>query len=279
MVFTQYQTAAAFANDVLPVLKAHEIQNNLLYRNIGDGNVMLTVKADDGRVLLVATRTPPHRMVMYERGNVHDEQAVAFFAKSLYENGLDADHFMTNAELAQSFIRHYGAASGKRFVPDQRLALSVTDHASKPQTLVRGALRLATEADMHFLPYWCADFTVACNIGAYDLQSGLENAERLIAERQLFLWEDGAPVSMAATHRQVTGCRFIGYVYTPPQLRGKGYASACVSNLTESLLTDEFPRCALYIDCANPISNAIYEKIGYRRIDLVEQYRAITSEL
>ena len=277
--FTQYPTAAAFSDDVLSVLKTHEIQNNLIYRNIGDGNILLTVKDDDDRVLLVAARTPPHPMVLYERDNLHSEQAAAFFAKSLQEHGIDVDFLMTNSELAQSIVRHYGAAAGKEFVNNQRLVLSVTDRAVKPKRMARGKLRLATQADMHFLPYWCADFNVACSIGAYDLQNGLESAQRQVADENIYLWDNGTPVSMAAAHRKVTGCRFVGYVYTPPHLRGNGYASACVYSLTDRLLTKKYPRCALYIDCANPISNGIYEKIGYEPTGYVEQYKEILKQL
>ncbi|HPJ02144.1 MAG TPA: GNAT family N-acetyltransferase [Candidatus Limiplasma sp.] len=273
MRFTQYETAEAFSKDVLDSLNRHAIQNNLLYRNIGDGKVMLTVKDDTGHVLLIADRTPPHPLVMYEHDNRHSEAVVAFFARSLYERNIDIDFLFTEDQLAQSFIRHYAAVSGKRFHPEQRLALSVTDHATPPGRMTPGRLRLATQDDLYYLPHWCADFNVACAIGAYDLQAGVENAKKLVEEQQLYVWEDGIPVSIAASHRKVTGCLIIGYVYTPPQLRGKGYASACVYTLTRDLLTDEYPQCALYIDCDNPVSNHIYEHIGYRRIGIHQQYR------
>ena len=253
MRFTQYETAEAFSHDVLESLNRHAIQNNLLYRNIGDGKVMLTVKDDQGQVLLTADRTPPHPLVMYEHDNRHNEEAVAFFARSLYENNIDIDFLFTEDQLAKvsSATTRRQAASTSH--PEERLALSVTDHASPPDRMPPGRLRLATEDDLYYLPHWCADFNVACAIGAYDLQAGVENARKLVAEQQLYLWEDGVPVSMAASHRKVPSCRLIGYVYTPPQLRGKGYASACVYTLTRNLLTDEYPQCALYIDCNNPI--------------------------
>jgi predicted GNAT family acetyltransferase len=38
----------------------------------------------------------------------------------------------------------------------------------------------------------------------------------MIAGSILFIWEDAYPVSMAAAVREVTDCRFIGHVYTPP---------------------------------------------------------------
>ena len=58
----------------------------------------------------------------------------------------------------KSFIQHYGDATGKQFLLTQSLVLSVTDRATPPQTMAPGRLRLATQDDQLYLPYWCADF-------------------------------------------------------------------------------------------------------------------------
>ncbi len=277
MQFTQYATAEAFERDVLTVLKRHAIENNLLYVNIGDGKIMLTVKDDAGQVLLVADRTPPHPLVLYGRDNQCDDETLAFFARSLFANDIAIDFVFAEHTLAERFIREYGKLSGKRFAPAQRLALSVTDHATPPASMAAGKLRLATDDDLWFLPYWCADFNVACDIGGYDLSAAVETAKRLVGQQQFYLWDDGVPVSMVSSHRSVTGCRMVSYVYTPPHLRGKGYAKACVYTLTRELITPASPRCALYVDCNNPISNRIYEQIGYQRTGIYQQYREVNS--
>ncbi len=54
-------------------------------------------------------------------------------------------------------------------------------------------------------------------------------------------------------------------MYTPPELRGHGYATSLVADLSALLL----PRgrgCTLFTNLANPTSNAIYERIGYARV-------------
>jgi uncharacterized protein len=64
-------------------------------------------------------------------------------------------------------------------------------------------------------------------------------------------------------------------VYTPPALCRRGYASACVAALSARLLTEGRRLCFLYTDLANPTSNAIYQKIGYRPvydIDDIDEY-------
>ncbi len=58
----------------------------------------------------------------------------------------------------------------------------------------------------------------------------------------------------------------INYVYTPPELRGRGYATACVAALSRALLEAGNRYCCLYTDLANPTSNAIYRRIGYRPV-------------
>jgi hypothetical protein len=55
-------------------------------------------------------------------------------------------------------------------------------------------------------------------------------------------------------------------VYTPPELRGNGYATALTAEVSQRLLDGGRTFCFLYTDAANPTSNAIYERIGYRKV-------------
>jgi predicted GNAT family acetyltransferase len=55
-------------------------------------------------------------------------------------------------------------------------------------------------------------------------------------------------------------------VYTPPELRGRGYASALVARVTQHLLDGGRDYCFLYTDLANPTSNKIYVNVGYEYV-------------
>jgi uncharacterized protein len=90
----------------------------------------------------------------------------------------------------------------------------------------------------------------------------------------LWLWEDGEPVSMAGhTGPTPHGIR-IGPVYTPPDLRGRGYAGALVGEVTRHLLDEEgFRFCFLFTDLSNPTSNRLYERLEYRPVRDVLNYR------
>jgi predicted GNAT family acetyltransferase len=79
------------------------------------------------------------------------------------------------------------------------------------------------------------------------------------------LWVvNGTTVAMAAAVRSSSVAATVGQVYTPPEHRGQGYASALVAQLSQHLLDRGAPRCLLFTDAANPTSNKIYQRIGYQ---------------
>jgi RimJ/RimL family protein N-acetyltransferase len=79
-----------------------------------------------------------------------------------------------------------------------------------------------------------------------------------------FAWAvDGQPVSMARRRRPLLGGWTISGVYTPPALRGRGYAAAAVQALSATLLAEGASYVVLYTDRTNPISNRLYARIGF----------------
>ena len=55
----------------------------------------------------------------------------------------------------------------------------------------------------------------------------------------------------------------INAVYTPNQLRGKGYASSCVAALCREILSGGKRFCTLFADVENPTANGIYQRLGF----------------
>jgi predicted GNAT family acetyltransferase len=91
--------------------------------------------------------------------------------------------------------------------------------------------------------------------------------------RVLYVWEDGGqPRSLAGyTGFTPNGVR-IGPVYTPPEQRRHGYASAVTAAVSQLLLDSGRRFCFLFTDLANPTSNAIYQAIGYRPVVDMDMY-------
>jgi predicted GNAT family acetyltransferase len=74
-------------------------------------------------------------------------------------------------------------------------------------------------------------------------------------------------VSFAGRTRIAAGTGRVAPVYTPAELRGRGYAGAATSAVTRQLLDAGADDVVLFTDLANPTSNALYQRLGYRPIE------------
>jgi len=127
---------------------------------------------------------------------------------------------------------------------------------------VTGSFRVATDADAPLLDRWHKQFVDAIEGGGRAASPLTQH----LAGGRVGLWEDdGRPVSMAYASPANGGVTRISGVWTPPDLRGHGYASGVVAALSTARL-EAGEACMLYTDLANPTSNAIYQAMGYRRI-------------
>jgi predicted GNAT family acetyltransferase len=71
----------------------------------------------------------------------------------------------------------------------------------------------------------------------------------------------------------------ISTVYTPPALRGRGYASAMVAAASQHALDGGAAACTLNTDLANPTSNKIYQAVGYRPVRDTQIWRFASALL
>lgn len=139
-----------------------------------------------------------------------------------------------------------------------------------PPRVPAGDLRPATYADLPLALAWYAAFFVDADQQA-GRPVGTHAAEvpppdemlRRIASGDLWIWEvDGTPVHLSALNPPSFGAARIGPVFTPPEHRGRGYAGATVAALAQIALDAGAAPC-LFTDQANPVSNALYARIGF----------------
>ena len=105
-------------------------------------------------------------------------------------------------------------------------------------------------------------------------EEAIERVDGHISRCSLHVWEDGGrAVSVAAAVAPTPHGIRINNVYTPPELRGRGYAGALVAALTEHVLDSGRQFAFLHTDLSNPTSNALYVRIGYRRVAELQMLR------
>jgi predicted GNAT family acetyltransferase len=139
-----------------------------------------------------------------------------------------------------------------------------------PPRDVPGALRGAAPSDRELLAQWTAAFDD--DTGARDRSDPEQEVDRRLRAGRLAVWDVGGAVSMAMTREPALGVARVSGVYTPPEHRGHGYASACVAALSAEVLATDADTCILYTQLANPTSNAIYRAIGYEPVGEIVRY-------
>lgn len=169
-------------------------------------------------------------------------------------------------EAAAAFGSAWRDGTGGLVEVHRRMRLYRLAELAWPDPMPPGTPRVAGDADVALLTHWFNAFAREVDdLNASDREAAVREK---LGYRGLTLWEDaGRPVSLAGLTRQVAGMVRVGPVYTPPELRGRGYAGAVTAELSRSALAAGAEEVLLYTDLANPVSNSVYQRIGYRPVE------------
>ena len=227
--------------------------------------IYLAAVETDCEIVGCAFRTPPYKLGI--TGMPGDAlPALAEDVADVYEV-LPA--VLGPAAKAQRFADLWSGIWGVRARLGMRQRIYQLDAVQLSEHRPPGGMRKADAGDMGLVADWMAAFNAEAGVPGGDPR---RRAEERIREGAIFLWEDEQPVSMAGiVGRTPNGVR-IGYVYTPPELRGRGYATIVTAALSQRFLGSGFRFCFLYTNLANPTSNRIYQRIGYRAVCDVVDY-------
>jgi len=210
----------------------------------------------DDVVVYGALRTPPWPMLTSELSDA------AWFATEWMSHDPDVPGVSGPPTAARAISHAWSEATGR----PTRLARSEAIHAltevSDPPRRAAGTLRAPTADDRERVISWLQAFND-------EVRDGVGEPEQVLNDRAtqagIFLWDDRQPVCLVGCSPVVNRVARVAPVYTPPELRGRGYAGTAVAALSRRLLEHDADRCMLYTDLANPTANKIYAEVGYVR--------------
>jgi ribosomal protein S18 acetylase RimI-like enzyme len=134
-----------------------------------------------------------------------------------------------------------------------------------PPPAPAGAARTATAADRDLLLRWTDGFHEDIGERGQNIAGQVDD---LLEFGGVTLWESGGePVSMAGRSRAAAGMARILNVYTPPDQRGHGFGGAATVAATRAALDEGVQEVVLFTDQANPTSNGLYQRLGFRPIE------------
>jgi predicted GNAT family acetyltransferase len=259
-------------------LGAREAEHNLIFgissyvrdqpNVFGDEPPYFAAVLAGERVVAAALRTPPHNLVLSE---IDDPDAIDRLVADRLADDLPG--VLGPVEHARGFAERWAAAAGRswrRHLSERIFRLRAVI-APPP---VPGRLRIATPGDRALVVAWMRAFTDEA-LGGDDPATSEAMTDRWLEGRgrTLYLWDDEGTVSLCGVGGATPHGIRIGPVYTPPEARRRGYASALVAEASQLQLDSGRRFCFLFTDLANPTSNHVYQTIGYEPIRDVDEYR------
>jgi predicted GNAT family acetyltransferase len=231
----------------------------------GDHPYMAAVM-DGDRVVMAALRTPPHRVVLSE---IDDRAFLAPLVADLSSHpASDLPGVMGPVPGVETFAELWATRSGRTARRTQAERIFRLEHVNEIRR-PSGAMRDIVEADRPLLRDWLRAFAAEAvpEDPVIEPDPIIDRALAGSPIRGLRLWEDGGrSVSFAGFGGPTPNGIRIGPVYTPPELRARGYATALVADLSAERLAQGKRFCFLFTDLANPTANHIYQEIGYEPV-------------
>lgn len=281
MQVRRFDDVAAFREVATPYLVRDEARHNLI---LGISSTLmqkpdlhpvfdLWVASDGDEVTGAALRTPPFNLVLAQPSN---DPALDALVDRMIAEGQDLPGVVGATPEVERFVGAWtsehdvdAAIVFRHGIYELREVMQVP---SAP-----GGARPVTPEDREQVIAWAIAFADEVLPEETDRERHVRLIDarlRATADAGLWLWEDGgAPVSLSGYGGSTPNGIRIGPVYTPPQNRGRGYATSLVAQQSHWLLGGGRSLCFLYTDLDNPTSNALYRRIGYRMVAEAREVR------
>jgi len=233
------------------------------------------VETASGETRAAALRTAPHYLIVWS--DPVSEPALEMLADSLSSRGTALPGVTGPADASACFAGFWCARAGV----EARLETRQQAYALRTLNPVRvpdGALRKARPIHAPLILCW---------INAMILETGSanqspwtsEDVSVLIRSESAYLWfSPEGPAAMAYFNRPTRHSVAISGVFTPPEKRGNGFATALVAGMCARALNAGREIVTLFTDAANPISNAVYRRVGFHPVCVYHQYRFLSNQ-
>jgi uncharacterized protein len=277
---TSFNNAAEFLEHSQAALEADEAENSLILgvclrlknQPLPPANrICLKTIEDEHGLALAAMMDPPHNLSII--GHAFDlDCSMGILVGELKSEEWAVPGILAPAPIARMFAEKWAEKSNIAFHLSGHQHLFELRQPSMPDSSGQAHLRPANQQELGLIAGWVYELNFEI-FKSGDVAEARQMAEQRICDEDVFVWEDGGqPVSMAMKNRPTRRSIAISYVYTPPEQRGKGYATACVGELSRQLLNSGWEFCTLFVDVNNLPAYRAYQKIGYQMVSDYEEY-------
>lgn len=234
-------------------------------------NWWLTVTDASGAVVGLGMCQPPtpDRRVAYV--SALPESAAMPLASALVDRHDRLDGMNGALPAVEQFGEAWHSLTGDAVAVDMPTRLYELGTLREPRG-IPGKLRAPRPEEYGLLVRWLTEFAPEAAVqggrGSAEATRGVDEDEvaQRVADHRIWVWAvDGQPVHVTGHNPPSFGVARIGPVYTPASHRGHGYAAAAVAAVSCRLQAED-ARVCLFTDRGNPVSNPLYQRLGFRPV-------------
>lgn len=272
MKFIKYEKLEDFMSENFELLLQKEWLNCLIIGNCTEGNEknedwFLAKITENQKTELIMFYRKPWKLLMYSPTDNKSDELYKFAAEETHKYVSDLIGVNTEKEIANKFAKYYCEVSKKEYKLVTPMKILVLEKIAPIQQICSNELtfREVKEEDKEQLTQYIKEFYMEALEEAVSDEKAEEKFKSYLEKGYYVLEKQGKIVTQAVIGRKLIKGKSISGVYTIKEERGKGYAYNLVYAISKKCLDEGAEYCVLYTDADNPVSNHVYEKIGYER--------------
>lgn len=272
MKFNKYENIKDFWKDTQTLLEQEEWYNCLMIGNCHEalekGNIdmfLATITNDNNEIELIMLYIKPWKLIFYSPTNNYSDEILKFTAEEVYKYDTELLGVNSRNDVAERFAKFYCDLANMKYIIHTGLRILLLEKLETGNLLDDVIYRKAKLEDKETLIKYIQNFMKEALHEECEYEKAEEKFFKYLNKGFYVLEKEGKIVCQASVSRTMKYGKCISAVYTPDEERGKGYAYNLIYNASRELLKSGDKYCVLYTDDANPISNHVYEKIGYKR--------------
>lgn len=290
MFIKEYKSARIFLDEYETILLENEAVSQLVlfsaYHNVQDitdnneiDKALYGAVLENENIILLFCNVLPYNLVVYIVKQEGILQASIALADYLSGNHIMINGIYARLDVCQSFMEEYKKQTKCSFA--EKLGIDILELREVNELIpIEGLHRKALPEEAKLIAQWMIEFQMESLTSEMDYEAALERATKLINENKIYVYEDkeNKVVTMAVAARKLAHGTAITYVFTPEENRGKGFAAANIYYLSKELLEQGNEFCTLFVDKKNLLSSRAYEKVGYKPVGDIYEYKVLLTE-
>ena len=277
MEFTKYENIEDFMKENFELILEKEWLNCLMVGNcleaqkIGmDGWLLAKITQNEKTELIILYRKP-WKLIMYSPTDNTSDELYRFADEETYKQDNYLLGVNAETEIANKFAKFYCEIAKQKYRIVKPMKILVLEEIRELKNTCEATFRTATENDRKILTQYIKEFHKEALEEDKSDEYANDKFDEYLKRGYYVLEKDGKIVCQAVIGRDLLKGKGISGVYTQKEERGKGYAYNLVYQISKKCLDEGAEYGVLYTDAGNPISNHVYEKIGYvKRVECEE---------